>query len=107
MADVTIDAVIAEAGSAVSESWIENDYKPAAQYWVAHTLTMQGLGTSTAAQLAGAGDFSHIKSGDLELRRGSGSGSGSASEISPYASTQYGKTYLDLRRRSFPAVYVI
>ncbi|HTH10776.1 MAG TPA: DUF4054 domain-containing protein, partial [Acidovorax sp.] len=54
----------------------------------AHLLCQNGLGSGTEAQMAaeGMGGFTRIKSGTLELERGSGSTSGG-----DWASTSYGQ----------------
>jgi hypothetical protein len=106
VADATIDAVIAESAGSVSERWIENDFKTAKMYYVAHELRMAGQGSSAAAKLSAVGDFSRIKSGDLEVSR-SGAGSSSSSGDSSdgtFKQTTYGQKFLELRSRSFPSI---
>lgn len=106
VADATIDAVLAETGF-IDERWIENDRRPAIMYYVAHTLVVSGQGSSASAKLQSVGDFTRIKSGDLEVSRSAGSAANSSSSDGTYFQTNYGKLYLELRDRSFPSVLMI
>lgn len=104
VADATIESIIVESGSAVSQRWIEVDYKPAIMFYVAHELRMGGQGSSAAAQISQIGDFSSIKSGDLEVRRNTSQSGGSSSANGTFALTTYGQKFLELRNRSFPGI---
>lgn len=106
VADATIDAVLAETGF-IDTSWIENDRRPAIMYYVAHKLVMSGQGSSASAKLQAVGDFTRIKSGDLEVSRSSGGSSAGSGGAGTYSLTTYGKEYLELRDRSFPSVMMI
>jgi hypothetical protein len=104
VADATVDAVLAEAGSFVDDSWIEADYKPAVMFYTAHELLMAGQGTSAAAKISQIGDFGRIKSGDLEFSRQQGAAAAGDSADGTFGLTKYGKKFLELRSRSFPSV---
>lgn len=104
--DSVINAVIAEAGSFVDDSWIEADATTAAMFYVAHELVMAGQGTSAAAKVAQVGDFSRIKSGDLEVQRNAGSAQ-VASANGTLGLSRYGLKFLELRGRSFPGILSI
>lgn len=107
VADATIEAIIEEAASFVDDTWIEGDAPAAVMFYTAHELVMAGQGTSAAAKLSAIGDFSRIKSGDLEVSRGTQStvtGSGADGTL---AQSRYGLKFLELRARSFPAILSI
>lgn len=109
VADATIDALIAESALYVDETWLESDFTLAKMFWIAHAMAIEGMGTSAASQVAALGDFSRIKSGDLEVARNSGSGGAQASGPSgeaPFQRTRYGERFLELRARSHPGVCI-
>ena len=106
VADATIDSVLAETGF-IDARWIEDDRRPAIMYYVAHQLVMSGQGSSANAKLQAVGDFSRIKSGDLEVSRSGGSSGSSSSGGGTFSQTNYGKQYLELRSLSFPSVAMI
>lgn len=66
-----------------------DDADLAAMLITAHLLTLQGIGTSTEAEMAsqGASGFKRIKSGTLELERADSSSGGDAGE---WGTTSYG-----------------
>lgn len=103
--DTLVDLFIGESSSAVDASWIEADYQIARMFHAAHAMTLEGHGTSPQSKFAKMGDFSRVKSGDLELQRSSAqAGSGAAGET--LTKTTYGQRFLELRRRSFPGVAI-
>lgn len=63
----------------------------------AHNLTLQGIGTGTDAQMAaqGAGSFTRIKSGTLELER---SKNDAAEGMGEYGATSYGQRVYPMLR---------
>lgn len=105
--DTVVDAVLAEAGSFVDASWIESDRATAELFYTAHELVMAGQGTSAAAKVSQVGDFTRIKSGDLEVTRGGGSGESSSAATGTLGATRYGLKFLELRARSFPGIISI
>lgn len=105
--DAIVTAAITEAGLQVDQSWSEADYTLALMLLAAHTLTLEGRGTGTQAQLAAVGDFSRIKSGDLEVQRAQKTGAGGFSANDVLASTNYGARFLEIRARNFPSILII
>lgn len=87
-----IDAVILEALSVVDTSWIEADYQPAVMLYAAHLMTMEGVGATTEAQLAG---FKSLQVGSLSLTR-----SDNATAAGTLTSTTFGTRFLDYLRRN-------
>ncbi|WP_022697922.1 DUF4054 domain-containing protein [Euryhalocaulis caribicus] len=94
-----ITAALSRARRTVDDSWLEDDRAEAEMLHAAHDLTLEGIGATREAQLAG---FKRLKLGSLELERQAGDGSTSA-----FASTTYGQKFLALMRRSVPAVKVV
>lgn len=92
--DATIQLALTEAAGRVDTSWSEADYAPAQLYLAAHILTRDGHGPQ--AQTAGlqAQGVKSFKSGTLsaEFRDAPGG--------SPYATTSYGASYLELLERN-------
>lgn len=104
----TIQAAIDEASASVDPSWIEADYQPAILYLAAHIMAsdgvlFDGLGLESVGGVIAAGQVSEAKVGDAMVKLGGASG-GSASG---YASTPYGKRYLELLRRNQPAIALV
>lgn len=108
-----VDAVMLEAGQSVDQSWIEGDRKNALFYLTAHLLVREG---HLAASAAGAGTVvtrgpvTSVRVGDVSTTYANGSaetggvtGTGGDSLLA----TEYGKRYVSLRRRSFPAIAVV
>lgn len=102
VSDETVQSVLDEATArTVAGSWTSStDYDLAIMLYTAHTLTLDGQGTSTEAQLAG---FKRLRIGSLELER-QDAGSTSFGSMS---STSYGQRYLQLVRLNFPPVLVV
>lgn len=115
-----------EAIGQVDDSWLEKDYKPAIQYLTAHLVTMQsgamgGVFTPPAAGSGGAGGT--VKSGPITSESfgpisttyanlsstssgGGGSGKGSIYADQDLVMTVYGRQYMFLRSKNFPAIVV-
>lgn len=106
----TLQAILDEAIERVGPEWVERDRRPATLYLTAHMLAAQGLSGGDGSGGGGAavtGAVKRRKVGDVEtefagVSTGTGSGSGTG-----YASTLYGKMFLDLMRVNFPAVAVV
>ena len=94
---------IAEAQTRVDQTWLPGDYPIAIMLLAAHNLTLDGLGTGAEAASAAAGTlgFQALRSGPLELQRGSRDGS------SGLAETTYGRRFLALLKVNQPAVAAV
>lgn len=101
VADATVEAMLTEASSYVSECWSETDYGPAILYLAAHMISEeQSAGGATAASKAGP--IKRVKADTVEIEYMGGSMSDAALE-----GTVYGRRFLMLRRRNVPAVLVV
>lgn len=100
LSDDLINSALAEADRKVDQSWPAGDYTLGKMLYMAHTLTLDGLGTSNEAQLAG---FRRLKVGPLEIEREPASGK----STSTLMATSYGRRYFDLLRSFRPAVMVV
>lgn len=109
VADAAISAVLAEAASEVGEAWIEADRKPATLYLTAHLLAVGGVLNRDASgnRVAGPVTSKSVGGVSVSYANSSSSSSGSAGSISPLSATIYGQRFLQLRRRSFPAVLAV
>jgi hypothetical protein len=111
VADTTINAVLDEAIAQVGESWIEDDRRPAQMYFAAHLLIMEGQPAATAAKALGVvaqGQVKRFNVGDVETEfAGGGSSVNSNGQGSGLSSTEYGRRYLQMLRRSFPSPLVV
>lgn len=113
--DATITAALLEASDTVNIDWVERDYQPAILYLAAHILTLDGALTassdiSDAGSIINAGLVSEMKVGDVSVKlagASGGTGGGSGASGSGYASTGYGRRFLELLRRNFPAVAIV
>lgn len=108
--DVLVDAVLIEAANDVGALWVETDRPVAIFYLAAHLLASQGLGTSASAGglSSTSGAVKTMKVGDVMVTRQSVSEPGSSRDgWGSYGRTVYGLRYLELARRSFPAIEVV
>ena len=109
VADVTVTAVLADSALDVGEGWIPAHVDAATLALAAHRLMVEGaLADPDLADDVGPGAGAVIqkKAGDTEIRFARPSDS-EVIEASGYARTAYGRRFLELRARSFPAVLVI
>ncbi|QJD54314.1 putative structural protein [Aminobacter phage Erebus] len=110
IADPTLQMILDEAIAEVGDTWVEKDRTPAVLSLTAHMLASQGLGAPSAGGggVAVTGAVKRRKVGDVEVEfagvASEGSGNGA---LSGYRTTMYGRRYLELMRKSFPAVYVV
>lgn len=104
----TINAMLEDAGLDVGEGWIEAHRRPAILALVAHRLAAEGALVSQDVQdiVGGGVSVDILKAGDHEIRF-SDPNKSEVVEATGYARTPYGRRYLALRARSFPAVAVI
>lgn len=100
VADAAVTAALAEAARQVDNTWLEGDRANAEMFYAAHILTLDGLGTSSEAQLAG---FKRLKVGPLELERAEVKGQ----TFGALGSTSYGQRFMLLRKQNHPAVLVV
>ena len=119
VSDVRVELFIAESLGSVSETWFENDYRPALLAHVAHMLAVEGepglsagIGSSAAEQ-AFEGQIVSEKVGDVETRFGSSSGGsgggslGGGAVAGDYNSSAYGVRYLMYMRRNVTPVATV
>lgn len=99
VSDATVGAFLAEGIEKVGVTWIDSDRRSAQMVYTAHLLTLEGLGESKEAQLAG---FKSLSVGSLSLSRGEVS----ADAYGTLGSTSYGQRFIELRRLSFPGIAV-
>lgn len=94
--DTTVDFWLGRAQRSVDESWTEGDFAMGQMLLACHLMTLEGLGTGAEAELAaaGIGDFKVIKSGALQLERGSSGGDAPAPGT--IKSTSYGRRWAEL-----------
>lgn len=112
VSDAIVSAVLSEAIPQVGETWIERDRVPAILYLTAHMLIMEGQPAASAAEAIKTvtrGPVKRVKVGDVETEftggaTGSGGGSGITANLS---ASEYGRRYLELLRRNFPAVVAV
>jgi hypothetical protein len=107
VADPAITMALGEAQGRVDRSWPERDYQPALLLYTAHILTLDGQGAGTEAEIArsGAGGFQRMRSGSLELDRGTAAAStGAGADLDQ---TSYGRRFREMVRRNFPPVLVV
>jgi hypothetical protein len=97
--DAVVTSAIAEGTGRVDTTWPEADYQIAIMLFAAHTMTLDGLGTSTEAQLLG---FTTLKISSLELQRSAGSKETGA--LGSLESTSYGVRFKQLVRKNFPGI---
>lgn len=108
-----IDDALAEAGGYVDETWIEGDQQNALLYMAAHLLLSSGAlaaGVTGAVNTVTRGPVTSVRVGDVATTYAAGgasSGGVVAGSNDWLMLTEYGKRFLRIRRRSFPAVYVV
>jgi hypothetical protein len=106
-----VDLVMAEANAEVGPTWIEGDRKAAALSLAAHRLyAYQQVSLTGLSGGAVSGPITRETVGPLSVQYNkieSGLGGGSAASPAALNASPYGARYLELRRRSFPAVAVV
>lgn len=109
VSDDLVTLVLQEAIAQVGDTWVEKDRARAQMLLAAHTLTMEGEPgrTTTGQGSAGTGPIKRDKVGDVETEFATPTASNSSSGLSGYLLTAYGKAFLDLMRRNFPAVAAV
>lgn len=106
--DATVQVFLDEADGEVGETWTEKDRALAVLYLAAHLLVSQGASGASpgGGGAAPAGAIKRRKVGDVETEY-FGTDATATITISSTASTPYGKRYLELMRKNFPAVVVV
>lgn len=97
--DVVTDVINETKTSAGTHFVTEADVKLARLLYAAHTLTLDGFGGSTEAELSQNGlmGFQSVTSGRLSFTRGA---NGVASSNSTLDQTQYGRRYKEILARN-------
>lgn len=105
VSDALIVLVMADASAEVSDAWITADHGRAINLLTAHLLTIEGEPGRTLTGLgsAGSGLVKRDKVGDAETEFATAA----ATDLGGYGSTAYGRQYLALMARSFPAIAVV
>ena len=123
----TIDLVLEEAIHDVGSTWVDRDRFHAMLYLTAHLLWTQEQGVidpNAGNDTSGGGSTSTVMGGELKRRKvgdvevewavgstttsSSGSGNpGGGAVTAAYWESVYGRRYLELMRRSFPAARVV
>jgi hypothetical protein len=116
-ADVAlIGLLLDEAKGAVDDTWIEADQKPALLAYAAHLLALEQADDYTASDGNGGtiqvtGPLESIEVGDVKTKFAhvflSEAAKAAASSAGGLSSTPYGRRYLQLLRRSKPAILVL
>lgn len=99
-----------EAQAEVGDTWIEADRSIAVLCLAAHLLTAQGISSNSpgGGGVATAGAIKRRKVGDVEVEyETSGATPATGSSVATAGTTHYGRRYLELKRRSFPAIMVV
>lgn len=89
--DATVQAYIDMCP--VDDSWFESDYTRAIGLWVAHTMTLNGLGSNEAATQAASG-IKSFSSGDLSVSFSESK----SSDDGGWGGSMYGKQFYQLLR---------
>ena len=111
--------VVTEAGLFVDETWRDSDRAPAVLALAGHLLSREGepgrsstlaAGGALAAAPGALGSLTGMSVGDVSVSysdASSASSSGDGASASDYSTTAYGRLFLRLRARNFPAVMVV
>lgn len=108
--DAAIQGALDEAALQVDETWVsEADFRLGRMLLAAHILTLDGLGTGAESEAAanGASGFKRMKSGQFEVERFDTAGTVPGGSDGVLGTTSYGRRFLELQRRNFPAVLVV
>lgn len=110
VSDTLINLILEEASAQVGETWLERDRKPATLYLAAHLLTMEDEPGRSATGQSGAatGPVRRRKVGDVEVEfAGAASVSATGENRNAYDLSAYGRQFMALLRKNFPAVAVV
>ena len=116
--DYRVDALLREAEAEVGPGWIESDRPLAMMAYAAHVLTTE-LASAAVSNLPDVGSETvttrpivrkTVGPLSIQYEKSSSSsniGGGSVAAAVDFESTAYGVRFINLRRRSFPAVLVL
>ena len=96
----------------VGPTWLERDRTPGVLHLAAHLLAVSGHGVASVGG-AGAGPsdttIKRRKVGDVEVEYGTATHPASTGTgvLAGYYSTAYGRRYVELMRKNFPAIAVV
>lgn len=109
VSDALIQLMLNEAFDEVGDTWLERDRARAQMLLVAHRLTLEGEPdrTTSGSGSAGIGAIKRDKVGDSETEFFGVSGSDGSGSAYGYSLTAYGREFLALLRKNFPAVAVV
>lgn len=96
--ETVIEAILAEAAAVVDDSWLEQDFKAATLYLVAHLLTQE-----TGQQVDRPGTIVAESFGPMSVSYGTGG----VAANSNYGSTEYGRRFAELQKRNFGGPVVV
>lgn len=109
--DTMVETVLADAAREVSEDWIAADQTPAILAFAAHLLTLEGYGGKSVSlggsNVSVSGAVEMTKVGDVSVKFLDTSKTLYTPTNGGLDETPYGRRFLELRRRSFPAVMVV
>lgn len=94
-----IDVLIVEAQAEVNETWLERDQKRAMMYWVAHSITMEDNSADNSGQVQSE------TLGPISITYATPVQSGKTAD--KYNQTEYGRRFIEIRKRNFPGVVVV
>jgi hypothetical protein len=104
-----IDALLAEAGRSVDDSWLsQTDYTAGIMYLTAHLVATDnsGEGESTVVG-AGAGGIASESFGGMSISYDKGASANDAAAKSQWGSTEYGRRFYRLLKLNKPAIVSI
>ncbi|WP_406858498.1 DUF4054 domain-containing protein [Alsobacter sp. KACC 23698] len=103
-----IALVLDEAAAEVGDTWIEADRRPATLALAAHLLAAEGaLSENQTVGASLPGEVVGIRVGDVQTTFAKPGATSSGVSAEDFGSTVYGRRFLMLRRRSFPAVLAV
>lgn len=111
--DELVEMLIEEAAGQVNTAWIESDYKPAILYLTAHLIATDNSaeGSDPGSGVGGdsGGEIASESWGPISVsyRARSIPKMGDNAFDQFYGTTSYGRRYMILVRRSFPAILVV
>jgi hypothetical protein len=103
--DDTITALIAEAASAIDESWREADYQPAILYLTAHLWALDNSQAGEDVTIGGPGNVQSESFAGMSVSFAKQSLTSGVSSTT-YGSTEYGRRYYALLLKNKPGIAV-
>lgn len=108
VSDALVNLILnGEAIPRVGEDWYERDRKTATLYLAAHLLAAEGEpDRSTGGASSSTGPIKRERAGDTEIEYAVTTSSADVT-AGDYASSTYGRRFLELLRLNFPAVVAV